>query len=445
MRFFCHILLLLLSATTACAENNPFQPTVTTREAGILQRAAELLPDDVNAAIALLDEERNDKGSAALDFAAGNFYYQDNRMEEAAAAYGDAIGKLPLFRAALNNLGRVYMQEKDLERAAETFQALARSGQADGDTLVLLGHALLLQGHPVSAEGAYRQALVLNIHAPNAMRGLAKCLIEQQRTAEALALTQELLRVDPADGEVWTLRANAFLLLDRTEDAITSIETCSRLDLATPSLLATLGDLYINRRQPREATAAYKKAFEQDEPSLDRILRAAEGFLLLDDPTAARSLLEQAHAQKKPGTAAPAHHAGLLRLEARLAMLQGDPRTARRQYEELLRHAPLDGEALLALANLARNDGDAGMAELLCERASRIDGHEAQALLQHAELKVDGEDYAAAAGLLESSLAFDNRPAIARYLEQVRRLVPQDTAETGRPPARDREAGPAHE
>jgi hypothetical protein len=95
------------SATAHLPAASPFEPTVTRAEAQLLRRAAELLETDPKAAIALLEDAQSPDSSAALDFALGNFHYQAEELEQAAVAYRAAIGKMPLFRQALNNLGRV--------------------------------------------------------------------------------------------------------------------------------------------------------------------------------------------------------------------------------------------------------------------------------------------------------------------------------------------------
>ena len=410
-------------AETKVRVSSPFEPTVTQEEADLLKQATDLLENNRSEAIRLVEEARSGDSSAALDFALGNFYYQGERFNQAAQAYEAALHKLPLFRSALNNLGRVYMLQEDLAKAVETFQVLLRSGQANADMLVLLGHAHLLQDKPVSAEGAYRQALTLQADEPDAARGLIRCLIEQQRTHEVLGMTEELLRNEFYDGELWVLRANAYLMLDRMAEAITAIEVARRLGLANPDLLATLGDLYLNRLQPMDAVEAYEEAFVSDDRSLERMLRASEGLLLVGKLDAAEGILKLARTMDETGQATAQQHQKRLWLEAQIANARGNKERARQRYEALIQDNPLDAQALLALADMEISEGSVQKAKLLFERASRIDGFEARALLKHAQLEVQTERYREAITLLEAAQAFEERPHVARYMEQVRRLV----------------------
>jgi hypothetical protein len=60
---------------------------------------------------------------------------------------------------------------------------------------------------------------------------------------------------------------------------------------------------------------------------------------------------------------------------------------------------------------------------MTCERAARIPGHEADTLVLHAQIEVERQRYARAAELLEAAQAFEQRPYVQRYLDQVRRMI----------------------
>ena len=402
---------------------DPFEPTVTPEESDLLQQAVELSRNDPAAAAALLRERDRSDGSAAIDYALGNFLFQGGRLEEAEQAYQAAVDKFPSFRAALSNLGRVYLVRDQPVRAREVFQGLLRDGQADAPMLRLLGHCLLLEDRPVSAEGAFRQSLVLEPGDPEAMRGLTKTLIEQGRTHEVLGLTRELLGERPDDAELWSLRANAHLALEQFDEAIVTIETAHALGAAGAPLLALLGDLYLNRGQPREAVAAYRAAFAGEAPSVEHLLRAVDGLVALGALDEADDLLRRMGAGVEEDEF-PADQARRRRfLEGRLAELRGDTGEAIKAYTQVLRIDPLDGDALLAMADLRAAVNEIEVARMLYERAGRIEGYEARASALLARLEVAQGRYRSAVGLLETAQTFDAKPHVARYLEQVRRLA----------------------
>jgi len=146
---------------------------------------------------------------------------------------------------------------------------------------------------------------------------------------------------------------------------------------------------------------------------------------MLRMPAEADSLLRQARkvAQESPSSLSPDQHRKLLRLEAQQAYLSGDRKAALMAYKRLLEEDPLDGDALIALGDLHREADELEEAIIAYERAARISGKEAQALVRQAQVEVERERYARAVELLEAAQAIDPRPNVARYLDQVRELV----------------------
>ena len=425
-------LLLFVVSTLLChgadRKANPFAPSVTQAEAALLERALAESRHALPSAISIVQEENSETSSAALDFALGNFHYQNGDMSSAELAYVKAARKLPTFRAALNNLARVYLARDKPRRAMSVFQALIRDGQGDAATYRLLGHSLDQLSQPVSAEGAYRHALLLDPGNTEAMRGLARALIHQQRNTEVLSLTQELQQQAPYDEELWSLRANAHLAMGQIDETINAIETAQLLGAVRPALWATLGDLYLNRGQPKDAVTAYTKAFAVDRPNVHHMLQAAHSLLFYDATEEAAELMERVHDMAKDPGLTPEQAQRAEGLKARLFVQRGETDAATQVYLEILKKNPLDGESILALADVYRQAGRRGDTRILLEQASRIEGFEAQALVALAQQAVEQSRFSEAVDLLERAQAFNPQPHIARYLEQVRRITPTDLA-----------------
>jgi len=404
---------------------DPFEPTVTTAERALLIEAMDIATTNVAQAIHVLSAGALHNASPALDFAIGNFYVQDEAFDAAVTAYQAALEKNPRFRSAILNLGRVHLIQERAAEAIRLYQRTVSSGQADAAILLLLGHALLMENEPVSAESAYRQSLLLRVDSPEAKRGLARALLLQGREEEGLALVGELLRRDPDQPDLWALRANACLSLDRRDEAMRAIEVARRLGWANAEMLATLGDLFLNQDQPEDASRAYEQAFAVQAPSVTRMLRAAEGFLMMRDTDGAAQMIAHAEAvrERDPGRVGEAATTRLLRLKAELAQQEDRLDDARTLGEEVLMRDPLDGRMLLVLAALQEAAGERDDAIMTAERAARVKGFEADALIFQARIEVQRERLARAVSLLEAALAFENRPQVARYLEQVRRMI----------------------
>lgn len=404
---------------------DPFEPTVTKEESVLLNTAMEMAAADPAKAIQMLKARDPKKASPALDFAIGNLYFQANRLDAAVAAYQAALKKLPKFRSAVMNLGRVYLMQDKAEAAIGLYQQLVTDGQADADILLLLGHALLMQNAPVSAEAAYRQSLLLRPKHADAMLGMAKALMQQERYAEGLALVGEILERDPANRELWSLRANAYLSMGKHDEAARTIEKAARLGCADSDMQAILGDLLLNRDQPEDALTAYERAFRNNKPSIQRVLRAVEGFLMVGDEAGADKMIKLADSIRKSssGRFDEASKTVLLRLKAELAQQRGRSGEAMKLCEKVLALDPLDGRTMLVLAELQQAAGRLEDAVMTCERAARVKGFEADALVRQAQIEVQRERYSHAVPLLESAQSFRDQPHVARYLSQIKRMA----------------------
>lgn len=407
--------------------SDPFEPMVTREESALLASVMAVAETNTAAAVGLLRDARKPDDSAALDFILGNLHYRDRDLDAARAAYEAALEKFPPFRGAIVNLGRVHLLEDRPAEAIDLYRRLVRDGIADADSVLLLGHALMMEDRPVPAEAAYRQTLLLDPRHMEARLGLTKALMRQERYPEGLALVAEILRDDPVNRELWSLRANALLNAGDYEEAARAIETAHRLGCADADMLAALGDLLLNRNQPADGLKAYESAFSTAPPSAVLVLRAAEGFLMIGDMPGADRMLRRAADMKDAGETSFDAAAGLtlLRLRAERAQQAGDTDGALALCEEIVRIDPLDGRTLLLIAGLHQARGRLEDAAMTCERAARVKGFEADALVLHAQIEVARDRYAGAVALLESAQSFRAQPHVARYLDQLRRMLPQ--------------------
>lgn len=396
----------------------PLEPTVSKREAAVLSEAADVAATNTAQAVALLAAANDPDASAALDFAIGNFRFQNARYEDAVEAYIEAVRKLPTFRDARKNLGRAYLVQEREQDAIRVYQKLVADGMADADVYLLLGHGLMMRRHAVQAETAYRQVLLLESDHRDAQRGLIQALLEQERFTEVRNLLRTVLDQQPQEAAYWSLLANVEVALANTAAAIRTAETARRLEACQSTLLLLLGDLYLDAGRAAEAVDRYEEARAVGGGGPARFLRAVEGLVLMGEAEKADRLLKSV----EPATDSHESRLTVLRLQAEIAALRGQTARSIGFYRERIAADPLDGQGLLRLGDLLREKGDSGEAELAYERAGRVSGFEADSLVRRAQLVVDDKRYAEAVELLEAAQRVDPQPSVARYLEQIRRL-----------------------
>jgi len=400
------------------------EPQVSAVEREQLEELLDLMKaGDTAEALAKAAEYGTADASAIFDFLQGNLHMQDQRFEDAAVHYRTAVDKFPAYLRAHKNLGVIAVRLGRLDDAIGSLARVIELGGADGTTFGLLGYAYSNRERYVSAESAYRSAVLLEPDVRDWQLGLLKSVFRQRKYPEALALSRELLEEDPDQPELWTLEANAWIGLEQPMEAARIFELLLRMGQASPAALYTLGDIYVNESLWDLAERAYGRAIEAEtSPSVDRALRSVEALAGRGALEPAASLLGRVRTSLGDGLDDDARRK-LLKLEARIAVAGGDGGDAVHVLEEIVGLDPLDGEALILLGqHWARND-DPDRAIFYFERAASLDEHAADAMLRHAQVLVDGGRYQEALPLLERRQQLAPRDDVARYIEQVERVA----------------------
>jgi tetratricopeptide (TPR) repeat protein len=403
--------------------NSEVEPRLTPLERDLLQRILPLMSSNPAEAIRLLESGMKKDASAGLDFTLGNLYFQQGNMEKAAERYQIAVAKFPNFRRAHRNLGLVEVREGRNAAAIRSFARTLELGGGDAILYGLLGYSYTAQGDFLAAEAAYRSALLLQPENDEWRLGLARCIFKQQKHQEAAALLDVLLEQHPDRAEFWLLQANAFIALKQPLRAAENLEVARRLGKATADSQYLLGDIYVNEGLMDLAVAAYAAALEIDpaQPA-SRALRSAEALVARGAMAQGRSLAVRTR-ETLGDRLTDEEKRSTLRLEARIAVAEGNGGDAVRLLEEVSAADPLDGEALMLLADHYARSGDPDRALLYFERAANLETFEAPAKVRQAQILVGRGKYQEALPLLRRAQELKPRDEIARYLEQVERLA----------------------
>jgi tetratricopeptide (TPR) repeat protein len=168
------------------------------------------------------------------------------------------------------------------------------------------------------------------------------------------------------------------------------------------------------------AADAYLRAFELDNGAQPgKALRAAKIL-------ASRGSLEQStrilnRVAEKKSALDQADLKELLKLQARVAVAEGGGDDVVTILEEVVEVDPLDGEALILLAqHYGRNVPE--KAVFYYERAAGIEKYEAEAKLYHGQLLVGQAKYIDALPLLRRAYELKPRSDIEDYVKQVERI-----------------------
>ncbi len=405
------------------AAESDIEPRLTTPERDLMQKVYDLISAEKPAeAMKLLEGARGDSVTAVVDFTIGNLHFQEERLEQASMAYRTAVGKFPKFRRAWRNFALVAVREAEWVAAIEAFTRVLALGGVDSTTYGLLGYSYANTEAHLSAETAYRMAVLMDSQLLDWQLGLARSLFKQERFAEAAALCAPLVRQDPDRGDFWMLQANAYLGLGNAQKAAENLEMVDRLGQSTAESLNTLGDIYVNDELFDLAVGAYLRAIDAGQPSPDRAMRAARVLIRRGVLTETRQLLDaidQSYGPKLEGK----QKKDLLHLRSSLAMAEGAGEEEARVLEQIVALDPLDGDALIQLGQHSQRTNNLERAAFYYERAANIPEYEASAKQAHAHLLIGERKYREALPLLKRAQALAPRDSVAQYIEQIERLA----------------------
>ncbi len=366
------------------------------------------------------------ESSAALDFLAANLYAEKGDIKSAKRFYAQSVEKYPNFLKAIKNLGIMMVQDGEFTAAIPHLRTAIRLKERDNVTFGLLGLCYVNTDQYISAETAYREAILLDPTVKDWQLGLAKTLLSQQKYQEAIAVLDEILLQEPESDVVWINQANAYLGLDEPETAVANHEIIDRLGKSTAETLELMGNIYMSNNLNELALTYYQKAIAKDpnRPIKTHIdtaeIMVARGAF--DEGNAMINRIRSAYANR----IAREDEIRLLRLQSQVAFGQG---LGAEKFvpilEKLVENDPNDGNALMMLADyytgLDDIDGYA-RADLYYQRIVKIPDHEVKGLVSWARSYVARERYGEAIPHLERAQTLDPQPHIQRYLDGVRKI-----------------------
>jgi len=222
----------------------------------------------------------------------------------------------------------------------------------------------------------------------------------------------------PEQVELLLMQANAFLAKGQPADAAATLEVIRPRDAATVASLSLLGDIYLNFQQPDLALSAYEQAILTETLSIDRILRIARRLANAGAWSAVDEFMALAEKQGLQDLS-PDGRSEVLNLLAQSDLAQERADAASVKLEQVVAANPMNGQALLLLADYHWKKGDFERAEIYFERSSKVRETAPDALVQHARMLVSQREFRKASALLERAQMLQPRSHVGQYLEQV--------------------------
>lgn len=400
------------------------EPRVTSSERDQMLKVLNLISaEKLDEAAQMLTRFRGEKASAVFDFTLANIFFQTDRLDEAAAAYEIAVEKYPKFSRAWRNLALIHVRQGSFEQAVPALIRVIELGGGDAVTYGLLGFASASLEDHLAAESAYRLAILRDPATLDWKLGLARSLFRLERFAEAAALCEQLIELQPDRSDFWLLQANAYLGMGRPTRAAHIYELLDHLGQSTVETLNMLGDIYINEELYPMAADAYVRAIEKHpDAGSERPIRSARILAARGAFAETRRLIGCIEATYG-GELTDEARKELLKLRARLAVADGSGDEEAAILAEIVALDPNDGEALLLLGQYASRTGDREKAMDCYRRAAEIEEFRADALIRQAQLRVSQGEYEQAVPLLEEAQLIKPRDNIQQYIDQIKNIL----------------------
>lgn len=393
-------------------------PSITSEEKTLFETLTPLISSSPQDAIAMLESSITEESSGALDYTLANLHFQAANSEKAIIAYNAALGKFPGFARAHKNLGILYVQTGNYDAALSSLLKTAALGSLDGSLLGLIGYVYLNKGETASALDAYRLALIFDPESRDWKLGKAQCLINVGNNEEAISILDELIAVNPGDTSLLMLQANAFIGEDEEMKAAANLQIVNELGKSSGTSLTLLGDIFINRDAPDLAVEYYIEALTLDDLNKSRLMRTINA-LAIREAWVQLGQLVKATREIVGSELSPDEQTTLLNYEAQVALGTGNDAEAMIVLTEVVEKDPLNGQALLLLANYYSQQNEIEKAIIYYERAQDVEETEVDGLIQHARLLVRSRDFPEAARLLQRAQSIRPQGNVKDFLEKV--------------------------
>jgi tetratricopeptide (TPR) repeat protein len=197
------------------------------------------------------------------------------------------------------------------------------------------------------------------------------------------------------------------------------LETSVAAGVAGVDELGLLADLYAEEQLIPEAVATYQKILvPSPELGEQKLLNLAQALTADGKWREADKVLGLL-----PATLSPESRINFLQTKADLLAAQKKWADARKELQELLKLAPLNGKALLSLGRAYAAEDNVPRATFAFEAAFQIPNYTYRASLELATIELKNRHYDKSVEYIEKALSIERTSAIEDFLARVKTLV----------------------
>lgn len=226
-------------------------------------------------------------------FNLGTLFRRGGRLDEAVAAYCDALRYAPDYADAHNNLGLVYAEQGRTDEAIACYRRALELDPKQTHAQNNLGNALRAQGRYDEAVACYEKVLAASSDHTDAYVNLGNVRAEQGRFAEARTLYETALKRSPRSIDIHRNMGRLMLLEGRSGEALAHYRRALELDPGLAETCNDLGEAYRQCGNFEQAEKCFRQAIAINSSDVDALYNLAETLKVQDQLVDAAALDER--------------------------------------------------------------------------------------------------------------------------------------------------------
>lgn len=209
---------------------------------------------------------------------------QQGHIEAAIADYRKMLKLAPHLAPAYNNLGMLYFNQHDYQRAAETLSRGLAINPAMPTASALLGMSYAQLGEDSKAEPLLQSAVTSSPDDSSLQMAYAQTLIHLHKYDQATPYLRSYLEHNPKDQQAWYLLGKTYLQL--SEDSLAKID---QIDPNSVTAHEVNGEIDESMHNYEGAVVEYKKAVDQAPQQAGTHMHMGDAFLAMGKFDSAQS------------------------------------------------------------------------------------------------------------------------------------------------------------
>ncbi|MGB9471321.1 MAG: tetratricopeptide repeat protein [Candidatus Acidiferrum sp.] len=455
---------------------SPFADAEALLQQGKLQEAKERLQDE------LRQNPSKPEGYGLL----GLVYTAEKNYADALTAFQQGLKLNAKSTGIRNDMGNLYVLQKDLDQAEKEFREVLRLSPADPDGNYNLGLVLLAKKHPADAALYFERVHPATIAS---RFNLTKAYLESGKTADGLRTAKELSAQNKDNVQLHFTLGVLLATEKQNHAAQFELEQADALQPQAFEILHNLGGIYLQNGELAKAEVMLKRALKLKPDSAETLYLLGQVYTQESKPVDALDQLVRAHKFAPENTdviyslarvsmsqnyyedSIPLLESGLqlaperTDLHAALGesyfmsgkvdkaieefkhLIELDPSArsyaflglcyrqlgrfdeARKYFAEGLKKDPHNGACLFNMGYIEEHQGNHAAAEHYFQEALRVSPDQADALLELANLRITQKKFEEAEELLRKFIRVARSPAPGYYkLAMVERSLHQSEA-----------------